>query len=134
MTAQCHTRRLLCATTLVAVLAMAGGCGRFYQNDVVQDDPAAVIFTNQSLDPADIYVVESGLTTTRLGSVMAGRTDTLIVPRQIVQRGGSVNIIARMLARSYTPQTGAISIRAGDVLDVRLDLDARLLSVVPARP
>jgi hypothetical protein len=94
--------------------------------------PAAIVFTNESLDQATVYIVAPGLEFRRVGTVFAGRTDTLTVPADIALRGGTLNIVARMLARSNVAQTGPVSIRPGETYQVRLPMDARLLSFLPA--
>ncbi|MDF2773365.1 MAG: hypothetical protein K0S86_2860, partial [Geminicoccaceae bacterium] len=90
-----------------------------------------IIFTNESLDQATVYVVAPGVDFRRLGTVIAGRTETLTVPQEFTLRG-TVNIVARLLARSELPQTGSVSIRPGERYEVRLQFDAKLLSFLPA--
>jgi hypothetical protein len=93
--------------------------------------PALLYFTNESLDQADVFAVTSSNQRTRIGTVFAGRTDTLTVPREIAARGDNVNIVARLLARSATPATGPVPIHPGDRLVVRLPSDQKLLVVLP---
>ncbi|MEP6617947.1 MAG: hypothetical protein ABJE47_01480 [bacterium] len=128
------SRNRLRAAAVAVALASTTACGRFYSQNTEPDEKALVVFANQSLDQADVYAVIPGSAALRMGSVMAGRTDTLVVPTQVVSAGGNVNIVARLLARSYTPATGPVTIRPGDALDVRLGLDDRYLSVLPSRP
>lgn len=92
-----------------------------------------IYFTNESLDQADVFAAVQGGGTVRLGTVFAGRTDTLVVPPAIASRGSSVNLFARLLAKSAVPRSGPISIRPGDALQVRLPIDEKLLAVLPAR-
>ena len=127
-------RSRMAAVTAAMLLVTGMACGRFYHRpeDLESEEPAIVIFTNESLDHADVYAVLAGNSPIRMGTVMAGRSDTLTVPRQAVTYG-SINIVARLLARTHVPSTGSIAIRAGDWLDVRLDLNGRYLSAVPAR-
>jgi hypothetical protein len=94
--------------------------------------PAIIYFTNESLDQATVYVVAPGLDFRRIGVVFPGRTDSLVVPADVAIRGGTLNIVARMLARSDIPQTGPVSIRPGERYEVRLPLSGRLLSFLPA--
>jgi hypothetical protein len=94
--------------------------------------PAVIYFTNESLDQATVYMVAPGADFRRIGTVFAGRTDTLRVPADLALRGGTVNIVARMLARSALPQTGPVFIQPGGQYQVRLPMDARLLSFLPA--
>lgn len=96
------------------------------------DQPAAqVIFVNQSLDQADVYAVTDAGTSRRLGTVFAGRTDTLDVPASVLAAGGTVRIAARLLGSSAAPRTGPISISNGDVLRVTLPSSAQTLTVLP---
>ena len=113
----------------VALAAMAG-CGPFRHNSSGQP-PALLYFTNESLDQADVFAVTSGNQRTRIGTVFAGRTDTMTVPRDIALRGENVNIVARLLARSAAPSSGPIPIRPGDHLLVRLPADQKILVVLP---
>lgn len=94
--------------------------------------PAVLVFTNEALSQADVFVVVQGVGARRIGTVMAGQTETLTLP-DIATRGGAVNIVARVLARSGTPQTGPVSISPGGRYDVTLSSDARLLSFLPGR-
>jgi hypothetical protein len=113
-----------------AILVLAAvGCGPFRRG--AGQPPAVLIFTNESLEQASVYVVAQGLGARRIGTVMAGMTDTLRVPADVAIRG-SLNIVARLLARSVVPQTGPISLRSGEQYHVTLPLDARLLSILPA--
>ena len=120
-------RRLAGAVILVAFAA----CGRFHPFG--GSGPAAVIFSNQSLDQADVYAVVQGQSAVRIGTVMAGRTDTLTVPSDVTAPGAQVNIVARILARSIAPSTGAVSIYPGQSYTVTLSSDEKILSFLPAQ-
>ena len=96
-------------------------------------DPAYLVFSNNSLTQADVFIVSPGFGSRRVGTVMSGQTDTLRVPTDIATRGGTVNIVARLLARNQAPQTGPVSIFAGETYEVRLPTDGRMLSFLPAR-
>jgi len=119
---------------LTLALALAGSssiaaCGPFMHSGA----PAAqVIFANQSLDQADVYAVLNGGQSQRIGTVFAGRTETLDIPRNITAAGGTVSIVARLLAHTYTPSTGPLTLNPGDRVRVTLPSNARSLSVVPA--
>jgi hypothetical protein len=114
-----------------SLLAATTSCGRFHRSE---DDPAAqaqIVFVNESLEQADVFAAAPGGESVRMGTVQAGRTETLNVPSQFVSRG-SVNIVARLLARSGVLRTGPVSISPGDRLQVRLPLNANTLSVLPS--
>ena len=118
--------------TLIAFAAAALGaaaCGPFHRG--AGQPPAYLYFTNESLDQADVYAALPGNQPIRIGTVMAGRTDTLTVPPDIVGRGQNVNIVARLLARSSAPSSGPIPLHPGDRLVVRLPVDQKLLVVLP---
>jgi len=95
---------------------------------------SAIIFTNESLDQAAVYVVAPGVEFRRIGTVIPGRTDTLTVPSDLVARAGTLNIVARLLARNDLPQTGPVTLTPGDRYRVRLGSDARILSFLPDNP
>lgn len=113
-----------------ALLVAATGCGRLRPGGTEPVPSTQIVFVNESLDQADVLAVSAGGESVRMGTVMPGRTDTLTVPAQFVTRG-SVNIAARLLARSTVLRTGPLSISAGDRLEIRLPLTANVLSVLP---
>jgi hypothetical protein len=114
-----------------AILIAAASCGPFRRS--TGPPPAVLVFENNSLAQADVYIVAPGFGSRRIGTVMAGRTDTLVVPTDIATRGGTVNVVARLFGGSRVAQTGPVSILLGERYDVRLPTDARLLSFLPAR-
>ena len=118
---------VLAATSLVT----ATSCSRLMHNGADQAG-AQVIFVNQSLDQADVFVVTDAGSSQRIGTVFAGRTETLDVPANILARGGTVNIAARLLARSLAPRTGPLTLTAGERLQVTLPSNAQTLTVLPA--
>lgn len=121
-------RRLAPALVILAAVA----CGPFRRGS--SPPPARLIFTNESLEQAAVYVAAQGLAFRRIGTVFAGHTDTLTVPADLVTRGSTLNIVARLLARSDAPQTGPVSVRAGEHYRVRLSFDRKLLSFLPSSP
>lgn len=94
-------------------------------------EPTTIEFKNESLAQADVFVVLSGSDRRKLGTVFAGRTETLTIPRELAMRG-SVAIVARLLARSRTPSTGSLVLSPGAHLSVRLPMDEKALYVLPA--
>ena len=114
-------------------LATATGCGGSRHSPATGQERATLDFTNESLDKAEVYAVVPGQSV-RIGTVFAGRTERLVVPGDIAFRGSSVNVVARLLARSYQPQTGPISLRPGDHLSVTLPINSRALVVLPGNP
>lgn len=124
------SRPLRCAAIVASVLAASSSCGPKRRGPPVE--PAYIYFTNDALDQAAVYIAASGLDLRRIGTVMSSRTDTLVVPPELTTRGGTVNIVARLLARSVLPQTGPVTILPGERYQVRLPADARLLTFLPA--
>ena len=89
-----------------------------------------IVFNNESLAQADVFAITSGMSARRIGTVMAGRTENLVVPREITLRG-SFRLVARLLASSNLPGSGTVGIAPGDRLSVRLPLDEKMLVVLP---
>jgi hypothetical protein len=114
---------------LIGLLAACGPTRR----GAASVPPTELLFTNESLSQADVYIVAQGLGTRRIGSVMSGQTATLRVPASLSMRGGVVNIVARLLAHSGTLQTGPVSISPGERYEVRLPSGGRVISFLPAR-
>jgi len=92
-------RRHLRELATVALLGAATACGPFRSRGPA-GEPAILVFSNQSLDQATVYAVAPGADYIRIGTVMAGRTEELKVPPDMVLRAGTINIVARLLARS----------------------------------
>jgi hypothetical protein len=122
------TRRLQFIAALATLIGTAA-CGPFHHT--ASTTPAKLFFTNESLDQADVYAVIPGSQQIRIGTVMAGRTDTLTVPADIVGRGENITVVARLLAHSGTVSSGPLPIHPGDQLVVRLPIDQKLLVVLP---
>ncbi|MHB0948972.1 MAG: hypothetical protein ACYC3Q_01250 [Gemmatimonadaceae bacterium] len=120
------------AWTLAPALLLAVGtaCRPLKQGNA--PPPALLVFHNDGTDQAAVYIAVSGVEFRRIGTVMPGRTDTLTVPVDLANHG-TVNIVARILARSSVPQTGPVSIMPGEMYDVRLTMDQKILSFLPTR-
>jgi hypothetical protein len=120
--------RMVVASLLVAV----GACGLMKRGTGQQLPPAVLFFTNETLDQADVYAITSGTQSTRIGTVMSGRTDTLKVPNSILGRG-DINVVVHLVARTVRPSTGTFSLHSGDQYAIRLPADARALVLLPVR-
>jgi hypothetical protein len=118
---------------LVALAAAAVGCARLGMGGSSAGN-ALIVFHNESLDQANVYVAAAGADWVRIGTVFGGRTDTLVVRNSLVASGSGVNVLARVLASSAVPQSGNIPLHPGDIFDVRLSPDLRTLAATPARP
>lgn len=118
---------------LIIAASLAGtACGHLGVGQAT-DDRAWIVFRNESLDQATVYAIAPGSDWVRLGTVFPGHADTLVVRGSLVSQGSGVNIIARLLAKSYAPQSGSIPLRPGDLFEVRLPPDERQLIAVPGR-
>lgn len=111
-------------------LVSTASCGRLiHRND---EDLAHVIFVNQSLDQADVFIVNEGGQTQRIGTVFAGRTETLTVPSTFVSGATTVSIVARLLAHTTAPRTGPITLSPGQSVEITLPSMANTLTILPA--
>ena len=126
-------RLVAAAAVLGAVtLGTATACGPLHRSEEEVADRAEIEFINESLSPAEVYAVVTGSESIRIGTVMAGRTEILRVPQQMVDRASALSIVARPLAQSRTLSTGPVSISRGERLQVRLPVSGSVLSVLPS--
>lgn len=121
-----NVRRAL--TTSVTALLLTG-CGPFHRGGIPEP---AILFHNDSTDQADVYAIGTGGDPIRIGTVFAGRTETLTVPSSIIGGANRVNVIARIFASGRVVSTGPFTITPGETMDVRLTSDEKMLSVLPA--
>jgi hypothetical protein len=126
-----HARSWRSGRVIAAAMLMAAALACHAPWGGSSPEPALIHFTNESLDQAAVYVVVPGVEARRIGTVMSGRTDTLMVPTDLVSRG-TVNIVARMLARSISVATGLVTLYPGEEYQVKLSFDQKLLSFLPA--
>lgn len=114
---------------LVVLTALAAtACGPLHMGS---RERAAVVFTNDSPEQADVYALVGSSETVRIGTVLSTRTETLYLPTSITDQGGQTRIIVRLLARNAQRATGVLTLRATDQVKVRLTSDARDLIVSP---
>ena len=119
---------------LLAILLLSpAACSRNRPVGIDPNQGATIVFANESLSQAELFAVMPGVGSRKLGTIMAGRTEEIAVPPELVRRGGGLNLVARLLARSNTPGSGPITLLPGDRLSVRLPIDGRSLYVLPAR-
>ena len=125
-----HSAVGIARLVVLASAAVLAGCSRIQPETDPGNVPAAVIFANESLTQSDLFVVISGSNDSRkLGTVFAGRTETLRVPYEMTRRG-SVSLVARMLNGGIL-SSGVVSIRPGDTLHVELPLNRSMLILLP---
>ena len=125
-----HSAAGIARLVLLVSAAVLAGCSRNQPETDPGNVPAAVIFANESLTQSDLFVVIAGSSDSRkLGTVFAGRTETLRVPYEMTRRG-SVSLVARMLNGGIL-STGVVSIRPGDTVHVELPLNRSMLILLP---
>lgn len=112
----------------VALVLSLAACGRMGVGG--NDNDARIEFRNESTEQATVYVIPTSGEEIRLGTVTAGRTETLRVPESVAIRG-AVNIAARLFARSETPATGPVTMRPGDLYVITLPMTRAMLMVLP---
>ena len=125
-----RSARRLAGAVLLFLTATPAACASANKSAGGGQPRTTIIFSNESLDQATVYVIGAGTEFRRIGVVFAGRTETLTVPPDLAIRG-SVNIVARLLANPRLPTTGPVTILPGEVYRVTLPLDGRLLSFLP---
>ena len=114
---------------LVVALAACAACGPFHRGATPE---AVVVFHNQSTDQADVYALGSGGDPTRIGTVFAGKTETLHVNDAIIGGANRVNVIARIFPSGRVVASGPFSLGPGDSMDLTLSSDEKILSVLPS--
>lgn len=124
-----NIHRLVALTLAGGVAACMPGARR---QTTSATGPAAIIFTNQSLQQANVYAVPRSGARVRIGTVPAGRTDTLTVDGAAIPPGGAVAIVADLLAVGTSPWTGPLTLFPGDRITVTLPPSANMLTVLPA--
>lgn len=118
------------ALACMAAVATTAACGRLSSGGLGPQD-ARIVFHNETLDQADVYA-SSGGDFQRIGTVFPNRTDTLVIHSELLQ-GSGLTVRARLLAKNNAPSTGNITLRSGEMLDIRLPMDERQLIVLPSR-
>ena len=115
---------------VVASASLLAACSLNRPTDEPGYQPVAVVFANESLQQCDVFaVVSGGGEARRLGTVMAGRTETLRVGSDLAIRG-SVSLVAR-LSNGRTLSTGVVPLHPGDTVHVQLPLSPNTLIFLP---
>jgi hypothetical protein len=128
-----RTARRLRGLLLPVALTALSACSRNHPaTDVASGEPTVLEFNNESLEQADVFVRAQGSDTRRIGTVLAGRREELVVPREIANRG-SITVFARLLAKTGVPSSGPFAIAPGSHISVRLPIDERTLVVLPGQ-
>lgn len=114
------------------IITVSAGCGPAIHHAIsTPPESALVYFTNETLDQADVYAI-SASQRTRIGTVMAGRTEALFLPSALIS-SSEVRVAARLLARNGLIDTGPVQFNAGDTYDIRLPSVGNNLLILPAR-
>jgi hypothetical protein len=115
---------------LFTAAALLSACSRNQVADEPGNEPAAVVFSNESLAQADLFAVVSGGGEVRkLGTVMAGRTETLRLSADLALRG-NVSLVARLF-NGGSLSTGVVPVHPGDTVHVQLPLNRSMLVFLP---
>lgn len=133
MTAANRTTRFIrpaCTLAAVILVTMPAACVGT-RGASPSGERSMIIFSNESFVEATLYATIGNGGGYRMGTVMAGRTDTLAVPLSMESRGNVV-FYADLLARAESPRTPAVSLRPGEWLMVRLPSSLGALQVLPA--
>src|SRR5437868_7697543 len=78
-------------------LAATASCGGLRSGSATPDSgPTTVVFQNESLEQADLFAVRRSSGALRLGTIMAGRTDTLQIQGGTIAPGETVDFVARL--------------------------------------
>jgi hypothetical protein len=94
---------------------------------------ATVYFKNDSWDQVAVYAFTTGLSRTRIGTVMAGRADTLTIPSMMINAPGGVNISTVPLGKNEVSETGPLMFRVGEAVEISQPGNQQILVVLPAR-
>ena len=119
------------ALTLAGALAACARPSR--QQAAPATGPATVVFENRSLHQAAVYAVPRSGAAVRIGTVPAGRTDTLAVDGAALPVGG-MTIVADLFAISVSPSTAQLTLVPGDWIAVTLPPTGNTLTVLPVIP
>ena len=126
-----HSRTLRTRALLaLGFAALVSSCGRMRMGS--EEERSYVIFSNQSIDQVTVFASVPNSEMRRIGTVMAGRTDTLEVAYSLTSRGSGINILARPFASNRLLQTGSFAFGRGDWVTVELQPSGLTLAVLPA--
>jgi hypothetical protein len=126
-------RRLALASLAGALLLPASGCKSLFGRTTSPQPGARLSFVNQSTDQASVFAVATSGEQYRIGSVPAGRTETLTIPHSVLGSGPTVTIVARRLATTRGVSSGPITVRPGDEFTITLPPSGNALAVLPGR-
>jgi hypothetical protein len=88
-----------------------------------------LVFSNETMEKADVYVSTTGVQGRRLGAVLGGETTTLKVPSEYYTNG-YVLFWTVLRDRPQGPWVDLFNVRAGEELRVRLPQNSSRLSLI----
>jgi hypothetical protein len=115
-------------------LAATAACGALHPGSTPDRAPTTIVFQNQSLEQADVFALRRSAGALRIGTVMAGRTDTLTIQPGLIAPGETVDFAVRLLAKPGTPHSGPVAVSPGQWLTITLPQTEKILSVLPSQP
>jgi hypothetical protein len=127
------TRRRLVLVALAALTGAGAACTPSRRGAATREPPAEVEFANESLNQVEVFAVGRGGAQTRIGTVMAGRTELLRISAGTIGAEQSTNVVARIRASGRVVSTGQIRLAPGDRMRVTLSMDERSLMALPVR-
>jgi hypothetical protein len=113
-------RRLSTVAVMLGCAAILPGCASSREARTVdQDAETFVRVDNRSMLDMTVYVLR-GTERRRLGLVNALSTQTLEIPRVLVQGSGVLRFLADPIGSGRTPTSEEISVRPGDVVQLMI--------------
>ena len=125
MSSRSSCAALLAAAFLAVACGPHGGPG--------SEQYAFVVFTNESLNQADVYAFGTAGDRVRLGTVFGAHTDTLRLDLRTISGAGTISVAARILATGRAPSSGQILLHPGDYLRVTLPSSENMLNALVAQ-
>ncbi|NUQ21215.1 MAG: hypothetical protein HOQ09_09670 [Gemmatimonadaceae bacterium] len=116
---------------LVTAALLVTGCGP--HRGPASSQYAFVVFTNESLNQADVYAFGTAGDRVRLGTVFGAHTDTLRLDLRTISGSGTLSVRARIIATGRTPGTGQVLVHPGDYLRVTLPSSENMLTALVAQ-
>lgn len=93
-----------------------------------------IIFRNESLNQADVFVVGSASDMARVGSVYGNHTDTISFDLRSVSGSGTLSMLARVRQTGRAARSGPVALHRGDILRVTLPMSETMLNALVIRP
>jgi hypothetical protein len=88
-----------------------------------------MVFSNESTTKAEVWVSAPTVKRRRLGSVLAGETATLRVPREFYTEG-TINFSATLRDRPVVPVLDNLRVQPDEELRLRLPIDTKRIVAI----